>query len=187
MKPIRIPRVLHEVLGEEQGALEIALVALGGLAAAASFAAFAPIGTASTVAGLLALLLAADLGAGSAANFTRGTSDYYAVRPKLRWVFIAIHLHLPAMALLMGVDLGPSAAVWAYTVGAASAVNVFSLRWQIALAGALVALGTMLIGLLAWDSPALRLAAGLFLLKVAYAFAVDHYAADRGRSTGGRT
>lgn len=184
MRTIRIPRFLHEVLGEEQGALEIALVGLGGLTAAAAFAALAPTGTSSAVARLVAIILAADLGAGAIANFTRGTSDYYALRPRLRWVFIAIHLHLLAMALLIGVDLGSSAIVWAYTIAAASAVNLSSPPRQIALAGAFVAVGTVLVGTLAWESPALRLAAALFLVKVAYAFAVDHYAAGRGRSVG---
>lgn len=184
MRTIRIPRFLHEVLGEEQSAFEIALVALGGLAAAAAFGALASVGTAAAVARLVAIILAADLGAGAIANFSRGTSDYYALRPRLRWVFIAIHLHLPAIALLMGVDLGSSAAVWAYTIAAASAVNLSSPPRQIALAGTFVAIGTMLIGILAWESPALRLAAALFLVKVAYAFAVDHYAADRGRGAG---
>lgn len=184
MRTIRIPRFLHEVLGEEQSALEIALVALGGLTAAAAFAAIASSGAASSLARLVAIILAADLGAGAIANFTRGTSDYYALRPRLRWVFIAIHVHLPLIALLIGVGLGSSAAVWAYTVAAASAVNLSPPPRQIALAGAFVAVGTMLIGILAWDSRALRLAAALFLVKVAYAFAVDHYAAARSGGAG---
>lgn len=187
MKPIKIPRLLHEVLGEEQGAFEIALVALGGLAAAAAFAALAPIRTASVLARLAAIFLAADLGAGALANFTRGTSDYYALRPKLHRLFIAIHIHLPAMALLTGVDLGLSALIWAYTIAAATMVKLASPRLRIAVAGASLAVGTSLIGVLAWDSPAQRLAAGLFLVKLAYAFAVDHYAAERGRSTGAGT
>lgn len=184
MRTIRIPRFLHEVLGEEQGALEIALVALGGLTAAAAFAALAPVGTAAAVARLFAIILAADLGAGAIANFTRGTSDYYALRPRLRWVFIAIHAHLPLIALLIGADLGSSAAVWAYTIAAASAVNLSAPPRHIALAGAFVAVGTALIGVLAWESQAQRLAAGLFLVKVAYAFAVDHYAAGRSAGAG---
>lgn len=184
MRTIRIPRFLHEVLGEEQSAFEIALVALGGLTAAAAFAALAPLGTSSAIARLVAIILAADLGAGAIANFTRGTSDYYALRPSLRWVFIAIHLHLPAIALHIGVDLGSSTATWAYTIAAASAVNLSSPTRQIALAGAFVAVGTMLIGILAWESPALRLAAALFLVKVAYAFAVDHYATGRTLNAG---
>lgn len=184
MRTIRIPRFLHEVLGEEQGALEIALIVLGGLTAGAAYAALAPVGTAWAVARLVAIVLAADLGAGAAANFTRGTSDYYALRPRLRWVFIAIHIHLPAMALLLGVDLGSSAAIWAYAIAAASAVNLSSAPRQIALAGALLAVGTTLLGALAWDSRAQRLAAGLFLIKIAYSFAVDHYAAGRGRRSG---
>lgn len=185
MKSIKIPRLLYEVLGEKQDALGIALIALVGCAGAASYAVLSSTGTASPIARIVAVVLAADLGAGAAANFTRGTSDYYARRPGLRWAFIAIHLHLPLMALLAGADIWPSIALWAFTIAAASIVNLAPKRRQAAIAGPLLALGLLAHGAIAWVSPAQRLAAVVFLVKVAYAFAVDHYAAEKVDPAGG--
>jgi hypothetical protein len=177
MKDLRIHRFLYEVFGETQHVLSLGgILALG----AAGCAAFGWLGApflrlVGPLRAALALLLAFDIAAGCAANFTRGTSDYYAKRPVHRLVFITIHLHLPALTLLSGMAFLPSLAAWAYTIAATFLVNALNgRRSQPAVAGFLLAIGAIALFLVpACDAQ--RLISLLFLIKLAYGFAVDHY------------
>ena len=175
---LRIPAFLHEVFGETQSRAEIALVL--GLGA---------VGTALIVVldpwsfdllpwwrVTLALLLAFDIFAGAVANLTRGTNDHYSAHPRMRWVFIAVHLHLVAFAWLIGEGMFEAIAVWLYTVVAASVVNLLAGRpLQRVVAGALFAFGAVMVLLLGPSMlPALQVLSLLFMFKVIYAFGVDH-------------
>lgn len=123
----------------------------------------------------LAWLLMLDIAAGAVANFTPGTNAFYAHRPSWRWGFIALHVHLPAVGWLLGVPVSPLLWVWAYTIATACLVNSFHGRtWQPVLGGCLLCVGVLVISFLAlppWQT-SLSL---LFLIKVLYAFAVNHY------------
>lgn len=181
MKDIEMPKALHEVFGERQSWLSVCLILAGGLAGAAVFSGlYLAERAGQPIPGLLGLLpgmlLVFDVAAGSIANFSRGTSDFYAARPRHRLVFIAIHAHLPVIGWLLGLSLPPLLLVWLYTLAAAGLVNWLAGRPdQTFCAGALLALGLMLVMALPLDGAAARLIAALFLLKVQYAFAVDHY------------
>ncbi|MBL8967931.1 MAG: hypothetical protein JNG85_13065 [Spirochaetaceae bacterium] len=180
MRTIKIPSALHEVLGERQSVKELLLLLAGTVAgvAALGFFAWPFLGTLPAWRGWLVGLLGADIVAGSLANFSRGTNDHYAARPMQRLVFIAIHVHLPLLALLAGQDpLGPLL-VWAWTIGGALLVNArMGKADQVPLAGTLLAVGILLAVLVPGMEPWLRAISALFLLKVLYAFAVNHYAA----------
>ncbi len=180
---IRVPAVLHDVFGERQSPGEIVAVLGVGLAvASALFLAF-PTWTSGLPwwRSLLAFLLCFDVAAGSVANFTRGTNDYYSQRPGHRWIFIAIHVHLPMIAWLLSVDLLPAILAWAYTIAGAAIVNGLHGRSrQTFVAAVLWVLGlTLVIGFGGFTTPSLIIAV-LFLTKVLYAFSVDHYRVDRG-------
>jgi hypothetical protein len=133
--------------------------------------------------GALAAVLIFDVLAGAIANFTRGTNDFYAARPSLRWVFIAVHVHLPLVALLLGVDWWPSVAAWAYTIAAASAVNALGGRGLVG--GVALSMGLLLVMLLPFASTVVAATAAMFVLKVVFAFGVDHYAAAPNGSAAG--
>lgn len=175
---IRIPTFLHDVFGETQTVGEIlAVLGFGVGVGVALFLAFPEM-----TAGLpfwrwaLAGLLMVDIASGCIANFTHSTNQHYAVRPKARLVFIAIHIHLPVLAALLGVGLGPAWVIWAYTVVGAFLVNALTgQRLQIFVAGTLLCAG--LAGLiLSVEAPKyFLLMAALFMIKVLYSFAVDHY------------
>lgn len=172
---IKIPSLLHEVLGERQSRSGLVLVGLLSAALALLWLpAIAHQGDLALWRKVLAGLLLLDIAAGAAANLTAGTNAFYASRPAHRWGFIAIHIHLPLMATLLGLPLAPYLLVWAYTIAAAVVVNLLQGHpAQRLVAGGLLCLGLMALPLLALDG--LGMAASLlFLFKVAYAFAVNH-------------
>jgi len=191
MSRIKIPKTLHDIFGEEQSPAALTVVIAGGISlGAAILFGFLPefrtnLGGHGNI-GLprfaLAMLLALDIAAGCIANFTEGTSNFYAKRPVNRLIFIAIHVHLPVFALLLGLPILPFLALWAYTAGGAFVVNGFAGRpSQNLVGGSLLAFGIALVMLLPGLSAASRLVSALFLIKVLYAFAVDHYKAAPAR------
>lgn len=177
MTLIQIPPSLHEVLGQRQSLLDLVAVGVAALAGGLAFAAGVEwgVGDPSVWRKLLALILAVDIAAGCVANFTRGTSAYYAASRRRRHYFIALHLHLLVMAWLMQWPLLPLALVWAFTICASVAVvTLTGRRGQPVLAALLVSLGMLALPWLAID-PVVQGVSLLFLIKLVYAFAVDHY------------
>lgn len=175
---IAIPSFLHDVFGERQSPFELsAIIAVGLATTLAAIALAAP--QAAEVAQwklVVAWIIFADVVAGAVANFSRGTSGYYAARPKNRWVFIAIHVHLLAMAWLLAAPMLPAVACWLYTVLSATVVNSLAGdRRQCFVAGCLLVVGFSVLLLQPMASTFMLLASALFLFKVSYSFAVDHY------------
>ncbi|MFD0867945.1 hypothetical protein [Paenibacillus residui] len=178
MKPIRIPSILHDIFGEEQHILSIAAVLLfgGGLTALLYFlypemTAHLPVWRS-----ILALLFIFDIFSGCIANFTASTSNFYAARKKNRLVFIAIHFHIVIIAVLLNAAIGYSIAVWAYTIAGAFIVNaLIGKQSQRFVAALLLSVGIGCIPLLPNIEPYMLITCQLFMLKVLFGFAVDHY------------
>ena len=182
LRSVTIPPWLHDVFGEQQQPLELAGIIAFGLAVPVAAVLLAP----AVFAGLpfwrsaLALLLIADIAAGCIANLTAGTNDFYAARPRNRMVFLAVHVHILAVAFLLNLDMGMAAAIWAYTIAGGVAVNALPRgSGQRVTAGLLFAAGGSGLVLLAAQSPLLAAVGLLFMLKVMVNFAVDHRAEGR--------
>lgn len=175
---IRMPPYLHDVFGESQTIGELLAIVLFGVGfTTLLFFAFPemtqnlPFWRSAT-----AFLLIADIFAGCIANFTRSTNNYYAARDKQRLVFIAVHLHIIIVGWLLGTGLWNSVIVWGYTIAAAFVVNALKgNQFQIFVAGVLFVFGISVI-VLSVDAPKYFLVMSLlFMVKVLFAFAVDHY------------
>ncbi|CAN7383811.1 hypothetical protein LJR010_002135 [Ensifer adhaerens] len=178
MRSLRIHPHLHDVFGEEQPLAYLAAILLFGAGVAVVFA----LSAGSMLADLawwraaLALVLVLDIAAGCVANFTPSTNDFYAARPCNRWIFIAIHFHIVLVALLLGSGIAAAVVVWAYTIAAAALVNRLAGREaQTFVGGLLTAIGLAGLPLLPGLTPAMMAVSGLFMLKVLFSFAVDHY------------
>ena len=175
---IRIPPFLHDVLGESQTVGEVlAIVAFGVGLTTLLF-----IGFPEMTQGLplwrsaIAYLLVVDIFAGCVANFTYSTSNHYAAHNKKRLIFIAVHIHILIVAWLLGVDFLPAFVIWGYTIAAALVVNALKEnRRQLFVAGVLLATGISVTVL--WiETPKYFLVISLlFMMKVMFSFAVDHY------------
>jgi hypothetical protein len=178
MKQYRMPSFLHDVFGERQSIAAIAaILVFGGLLTAALYFVF-PQMTAHVPVwrSALAMLLIFDIGSGCAANFTTSTNSFYAARKTNRIVFIAVHVHIVLIALLLQTGIGFSIAVWAYTIAGAFVVNaLIGRRSQLFVAGLLLAAGLGWMPMVQLIPPYMLIACTLFMLKVLYGFAVDHY------------
>jgi hypothetical protein len=181
---IRIPPFLHDVFGESQTIGELlAIVFFGvGLAALLFFAFPEMVQGRPFWRSIIAYLLVVDIFAGCVANFTRSTNNYYAARDKQRLVFIAIHVHILIAAWLLGTGLGNSVITWGYTIAGALVVNALKgSQVQKFVAGVLLALGIAII-VLGTEVPKYFLIISLlFMVKVLFSFAVDHYGQTQAR------
>ncbi|MDF2663701.1 MAG: hypothetical protein K0Q94_6492 [Paenibacillus sp.] len=178
MKQRRMPSFLHDVFGEKQSIATIAAILLfGGLLTTALYFVF-PQMTAHVPVwrSALAMLLIFDAASGCAANFSASTSGFYAARKTNRIVFIAVHVHIVLIALLLKTGIGFSIAAWAYTIAGAFVVNaLIGRRSQPFVAGLLLAAGLSWVPMVPDIPPYMLIAGILFMLKVLYGFAVDHY------------
>lgn len=176
MDAIAIPRFLHDLFGERQSPAGLAATLAIGLAVPIALIAFdSALFAVAPWRAVLAFLLLVDIAGGSVGNFTAGTNTYYAARPGLRWVFLALHVQILVLAWLLAAPLWPAVAVWAVAVGSASAVNAMAGRDGQRLLGAvLLAGGLVVVSLLPGLAPALRAISSLFVVKLVYGFAVDH-------------
>ncbi|MFD1427528.1 hypothetical protein JOD24_002730 [Kroppenstedtia sanguinis] len=178
MRELRIPSFLHDVFGEKQSVGSILTILLfGGILTAALYYRFPElIGHLPVWRSALALLLIFDIFAGCIANFTASTSNFYAARKTNRIVFIAIHIHIVLVALLLNTDIGYSLGIWAYTMIGAFIVNALSGKHsQLFFAGLLLSVGLGCMPMLPGITPYMLIIGILFLMKVLFSFAVDHY------------
>jgi hypothetical protein len=181
-RQIRIPRILHELHGEKADLLELALV----YAIGAAFGVLALIFAWSRVndlawwKALLLFLVAADVSGGVVANFTPGTDRYYAARPRLRWVFIFIHIIEPAILfLLFDGRLAYWCFLYIFTVAGASLVNIIPDRArQEPVAAAVLVIGTVIVLPIGLATPFLAWFGPVYMLKLILAFAVRRSAGD---------
>ncbi len=183
MNRLKMPVFLHDVFGEKQSILDLLLVmtfaVFGALVVLFQF------NTSEHMVSLwkqiLGFVLILDVLAGCVANFSRGTNDFYAARSKNRVIFLAIHFHIIAIAWLLDGPLWVSLLVWAYTI--VSAVGVNGLKGsphQQMVAGFLTLVGILaLVSLLPLIPVWMLTVSLLFMLKVVFSFAVDHYASER--------
>jgi hypothetical protein len=175
---IRMPSYLHDVFGESQTIGELlAIVFFGVGLATLLFFAFPEMTQGLPIwRSIIAYLLVVDIFAGCVANFTRSTNNYYAARDKQRLVFIAIHAHILIAAWLLETGLGSSVIVWGYTITGALVVNALrGSQFQKFVAGVLLALGISII-VVGTEVPKYFLIISLlFMVKVLFSFAVDHY------------
>ncbi|MEC0236851.1 hypothetical protein P4H71_21255 [Paenibacillus kribbensis] len=178
MKQIRIPSFLHDVFGEKQSIGSIVSILLfGGLLTTVMYLVFPQLtGNLPIWRSALALLLIFDIFSGCIANFTASTSNFYASRKMNRILFIAIHFHIVLVALLINTNIWHSIGVWAYTIAGAFIVNaLIGKQAQRFVAGLLLSVGLGAMPLLPGLQPYMLTTCLLFMLKVLFSFAVDHY------------
>lgn len=170
-----VPPSLHDVLGERTSRWQVLVILSFGVGAALWLSGGLGLGRLPWWRAALVWLLVMDIAAGCVANFSRGTNDYYAARPRHRAIFLAIHVHVLVVCWALGAPLWPAFVVWAYTVAGAALVNrLRGTGAQPFTAGSLLALGLVWMPRLA-GAEALAAVFLLFLAKVLYSFAVDHY------------
>lgn len=126
-------------------------------------------------------LLAFDLSGGIVANFTQGTTNYYAESHKRRYVFIGLHIIQPIMlAWIFPKDLASIYVAAAYTILATLITNSLKKEErQRFLASVFVTMGLSLVFLISPESKVVYFMLVLFIVKLILAFSVKwHDASD---------
>lgn len=185
MNYFNMPKSLHEVFGEKQSLVEITCTALFALIASALiyFQLYHPSVQNESWMTVLGFILIADVLAGCIANFSRGTNNFYAQRPKGRILFIAIHIHILAIAWLLSAPFEYAVVIWLYTILSALIVNYLKGKpLQLFIAANLMCSGLLLLLLLPIDTWFL-VTSIFFMIKVMFSFAVDHYQNDSQNPT----
>lgn len=178
MKQVLIPKALQEIFGERQSMASIASILLfGAILSTAVVMRFPEMYDGIPVwQRVLSFLLIFDIFCGCIANFTESTNNYYAARHKMRLLFIAVHVHIVVLALLLETDVKNAVWVWLYTIVSAFAINGLTGPRQRFVGGLLLAGGLGWVPMLPNMEPYTLIASLLFMLKVLYAFSVNHYA-----------
>lgn len=174
MKYFKTPEFLFEVFGEKQSILEISctiVFALFGSWIVYSVAAISLDNWKS----IIAFLLIADVLAGCIANFSCGTNEFYSQRPNNRLIFIAIHVHILAIAWLLSEPIDSAMIIWGYTIVSAFIVNALKGKsMQSFVAANLMCYGIFLLIYLSLP-PWFLMVSMFFMIKVLFSFAVDHF------------
>lgn len=179
MKKIKIPKSLHEVLGKESTLAELLMIFITSVVGTLALFYFTTAEWNQLALWKISILflLIFDVLAGFIANLTLSTNNYYRENPKLRLVFIAIHIQPLVFSFLLNDYFYVCFFVWIYTFVTAFIINALqTYPAQRVLAGCFVTIG--LVGLLLYSNPIpnlLLISLAFFHLKVTYCFAVDHY------------
>ena len=174
-KTIKIPKALHEVHGESASLLDLILP--HGLSIISSIyllntASDADFGI---VKSFLLFILTYDLIGGVIANFTEGTSRFYAANTGRRIKFIALHILQPTIMWYLFKDHANLVLFTSlFTVGAAILVNqIKPLRKQLVVSGTLVLMGLICFQYHQTGIPfTLQFLLTAFILKLPLAWAV---------------
>lgn len=175
---IKVPKFFHDILGEETHVFSLLMI--GGVTTAVMGWLIISEGDVfvqnGTIRGAFTFLLLADIIAGTVANFTKGTNDYYAARPVNRWIFIAVHIQPILITWLLGYSILFAILIWGYTIFSVSMVNILkgSIHQRV-VAGALMGIGIFMSLILYSEASSVLLTmAVFFVIKVIYSFGVDH-------------
>ncbi|EPP5730231.1 hypothetical protein ACUT7I_003641, partial [Vibrio cholerae] len=96
-------------------------------------------------------------------------------RPKGRLLFIAIHIHILAIAWLLSAPLDYALLIWAYTIISALVVNALKgSHFQLFISASLMCSGLLVLMLFPLSTWFL-IVSTFFMIKVMFSFAVDHY------------
>jgi hypothetical protein len=177
-KPLKIPKALHELFGEEQIKSELIITIGFGIS---SFLALI-VWTQEEWIGLewyktvLLFILLLDILGGVAANLSTGTNQYYLKNPTKRWIFLAIHFQPFVFAWIFQSDFMAAFMVWAYTISASVVINLFQGKEsQRILGGSLLGFGLLIYVIFDFDLPkAVTIIYMLYMFKLIYGFSVDH-------------
>ena len=177
-KTIQIPKALHEVHGERAAILDVILPHGLSIISSVYLLAIPPGMDFGLVKSVLLFILTYDLIGGVIANFSEGTSRFYAESRSRRFKFIALHVLQPTMMWFLFEDhQSVILIISAFVVGSAIIVNqISSLRDQLIVSGTLVVSGIFIFMLLANDVPfTLQFLLTAFILKLPLAWAVRWY------------
>jgi hypothetical protein len=180
-KEISIPKFLHDIHGEKSTLYDMALTYGGGLLATFTvWIIYTQSGLDIATWKLVPLLvIAADIGAGVVANFTKGTNKYYSgdTKKKSRVIFILSHFIHPAI-FFFSLNLFSIHTVVLVTFVIASTLLINGNKdyeKQKVIAAFLIGVGLSLLSILNVSNPFLMWFFPLYMIKLFLAFGIRRY------------
>jgi hypothetical protein len=168
---IRIPKLLQDLHGKEASIFSIVLVYFTGIIFGVFFF-FLSKDFHSVFHRWLLAVIACDMGGGVVANMSQSTSDYYAKRPKTRWIFIFLHIIHPLLLWIVFPETNGILIIGGTTIIFTSIVNIITKETtQRIIAGSLIVINLMLLILCKIEIMPLILLT-VFSLKLIVGFAV---------------
>ncbi|WP_221567117.1 hypothetical protein [Alkalihalobacillus sp. TS-13] len=185
MKTVKVPAFLHELFGQRISLLELWLTVLfcTGMTLSILILTYGEWQHLSFWQVIIFTILIVDITGGVVANLSFSTNSYYKMNSNRRWIFILIHVQPIIIAWLLGGYYMVSFTVWAFTIGSAFTVNtMINHDGQRTIAIFLSVSGVSMLLLLSEAVPKVLLAVlSLYMFKVIYCFAVDHYAKSENK------
>jgi hypothetical protein len=178
MKIIRVPRVFHELFGEETTRLDVLAIlsaAFLGTGLVLWFD-FDHLSMLSIPVLIIILILLFDILGGVVANMTKGTATYYKERESLRQIFIFIHIQPILFALLIKSYVMESIFIYLYVALSATMINsIRHLPQHKAVAAFMFMLGALVLILFGISMPPYVLIFFIFfMMKMIVSFACSH-------------
>jgi hypothetical protein len=180
---VRVPRVLRFLHGDESTRVDLLLTWVAAIATAIVVVLRPGARPAATAWWEIAIVavIAADFAGGAVANFTAGTDRYYADRPRLRLVFIALHAVPPVvLAFIIGGPTELWVAIPAVALVGAFVVNGLPVAVQPTVAAFVTAGGVIVCFSWFVIAPPALWFGPLMLVKLVLAFAVRRTAPKSG-------
>lgn len=177
-KRIRIPKSLQELFGEEQTLMDLLIILVFSLGTLfiISLATRSYWQSLKWYQSLFLFVLYIDISGGVVSNLTTGTNQYYTDRPKMRWIFIAVHIQPLLLSWVLQSSMSAALLVWGYTMLSTSLVNLLRRKvFQRSLAAALFGMAIPCFFLMDFKLPPVISILYLFyMFKLIYGFGVNH-------------
>ncbi|WP_018932402.1 hypothetical protein [Gracilibacillus lacisalsi] len=176
---IKIPSFFHEILGEFQTKSSLLVIACFVLISGCTLCllTFDEWRGLSLLKQIVMWFLFLDISGGVVANLTKGTDIFYEQHPRMRWIFIAIHIQPIILSWAMEISIYYGIIVCVYTLISAIVLNwMRSSSIHNLLAGGLTGLGLLMVVYLGQTIPLFASAIFIFyVFKVLYSFSVFHH------------
>jgi hypothetical protein len=177
----KVHRLFHELFGRETTTFDLLAVVIGSLLFAALTLILKWNANISIFKLIILTILALDISGGVVANFTTGTTNYYAESLRKRYVFVLFHLLQPSiLTWIFPNELQAILGISIFTL--ISSIVVFSVNkpyTQRITAIILLLLSFILSILLNFSDPLLQIVMQIFSIKLILAFSVNWSSSDK--------
>jgi len=180
----KVHRLFHELFGRETTTFDLVAIVIGSL----SFAGLTLIlkwnADISNFKLIILTILALDIAGGVVANFTSGTTNYYAESLRKRYLFVLFHLLQPSILIwIFPNELRPILVISIFTLTSSIIVLNIKMHYiQRIAAITLLLLSFILSTLLNYSDPLLQIVMLFFSIKLILAFSVNWISSDNDQT-----
>ena len=180
----KVHRLFHELFGRETTTFDLLAIVIGSLSFAGLTLALKWNGDISNFKLIILTILALDIAGGVVANFTAGTTNYYAESLRKRYLFVLFHLLQPSILIwIFPNELQAILGISIFTlISSIIVLNIKKYYTQRIVAITLLLLSFILSILLNYSDPLLQLFMQLFSIKLILAFSVNWSSIDNGQT-----